>query len=360
MSPTNLIKQVALAEVLLLCKDLDANTRFFVEELGFEIEAIFPADNPKVTNVVGYGMRLRLEASNHDQPIHLRLLCKTEKGVTRGTGMNAPNGSRIRFDRFDPPVEVPPCRPALVINRASDAASWVQGRAGMFYRDLLPCRHGGRFIASHIKITEAGPVPDYVHYHKVRFQMIYCLSGWVKVVYEDQGPPFYLEAGDCVLQPPRIRHQVLESSDNLEVLEIGCPANHETLTDRFMQLPTGRVMPGRDFGGQVFHRYIYTETPYDRWTMSGFKAHDLGIAKATKGLVGVHRIRASGENRAGMSCHKCELMFLYVLDGTLQLILEEETVDLKRGDCCTIPKGIAFHLKGCEEVHFLEVRLPAT
>lgn len=81
-------------------------------------------------------------------------------------------------------------------------------------------------------------MPDYVHFHKVRFQMIYCYKGWVRVVYEDQGPPLVMRAGDCVLQPPRIRHRVLESSPGLEVIEIGCPAEHETFADHDLQLPT--------------------------------------------------------------------------------------------------------------------------
>src|SRR6185436_13024852 len=110
-------------------------------------------------------------------------------------------------------------------------APWTRGRAGMRYRDLIPGRQGGRFIASHIAIPEGGPVADYVHHHFVRVQLIYCHRGWVRVVYEDQGAPFMLEAGDCVLQPPGIRHRVLESSVGLEVIEIGSPAVHETFAD---------------------------------------------------------------------------------------------------------------------------------
>ena len=41
-------------------------------------------------------------------------------------------------------------------------------------------------------------MPDFVHYHLVRFQTIYCLEGWVRLVYEGQGEPFLLRAGDLV------------------------------------------------------------------------------------------------------------------------------------------------------------------
>ena len=75
----------------------------------------------------------------------------------------------------------------------------------MYYRDLIPGRYGGRFIASHIRIPAGGPVPDYVHHHSVEFQLIFCVNGWVRVAYEDQGEPMVLNPGDCFLQPPHIR-----------------------------------------------------------------------------------------------------------------------------------------------------------
>ena len=36
-------------------------------------------------------------------------------------------------------------------------------------------------IASHIRVPD-GPVPDMVHYHKVGFQLIFCVAGWVDVL----------------------------------------------------------------------------------------------------------------------------------------------------------------------------------
>jgi hypothetical protein len=51
-------------------------------------------------------------------------------------------------------------------------------------------------------------------------------------------------AGDMVLQPPGIRHRVLESSPGLEVVEISCPALHETFADHEMELPNGKDRPG--------------------------------------------------------------------------------------------------------------------
>ncbi len=146
----------------------------------------------------------------------------------------------------------------------------------MRYRDLIPGRLGGSFIASHIHIPDAGPVPDYVHFHHVRFQMIFCAKGWVRLVYEDQGEPFVLEAGDCVLQPPRIRHRVLECSADLEVVEIGCPADHETIVEHTIELPTAELRPDREFAGQRFTRHRASQAVWQAWHRSGFEQRDLG------------------------------------------------------------------------------------
>ena len=50
----------------------------------------------------------------------------------------------------------------------------------------------------------------------MRFQLIVVMSGWVELVYEGQGAPFVLRAGQAVTQPPTIRHRVLRCSDGLE------------------------------------------------------------------------------------------------------------------------------------------------
>ncbi len=91
-----------------------------------------------------------------------------------------------------------------------------------------------------------------VHFHKVGFQLIFCIKGWVDVVYEDQGPPIRLTAGDCFIQPPEIRHRVLMASDGIEVIEIGVPAEHVTEIEHDMDLPTPHLRPDREWQGQRF------------------------------------------------------------------------------------------------------------
>ena len=175
----------------------------------------------------------------------------------------------------------------------------------MRYRDLLPDRWGGTFVASHITIPDGGPVPDYVHFHKVRFQVIFVKSGWVRLVYEDQGEPFVMVAGDCVLQPPQIRHRVLESSPGLEVIEIGTPALHDTIADWSLELPNGRGDTSRDWSGQHFVRHIAAEAPYKEWRRPGWEYRDTGIGDATGGLAGVRVARLDDRvRRAGRVRHR--------------------------------------------------------
>ena len=275
--------------------------------------------------------------------------------------MTAPNGTLIQLVDADPPLVLPPLVPSFVVSRIGDDPHWGIGRAGMGYRDLIPDRQGGRFIASHITIPEAGPVPDWVHFHKIRFQMIYCYRGWARLVYEDQGEPFLLQAGDCVLQPPEIRHRVLESSAGLEVIEIGCPARHDTLADHDLPLPTGAFRPDRDFGGQRFVRHQADRATWQPWRLDGFEHRDIGIAAATDGLAGVRVVRPAGVSSSGTSSHDGELLFLFVLEGTMTLGRHDGGPEpLGAGDAVVVPAGLThWFADASADLELLEVTLPA-
>jgi hypothetical protein len=66
------------------------------------------------------------------------------------------------------------------------------------------------------------------HYHDVEFQMVYVLKGWLVSEFEGQGP-VTMRQGSCWIQPPRIKHTVLDYSDDCEVLEVILPADFETV-----------------------------------------------------------------------------------------------------------------------------------
>jgi uncharacterized protein YjlB len=189
-------------------------------------------------------------------------------------------------------------------------------------------------------------VADWVHYHKVRFQMIFCRRGRAQLVYEDQGPPFTLTAGDCVLQPPRIRHRVIEASDGFEVVEIGCPALHETLADHDMTLPTADVRPDRDFSGQRFMRHIAADTAWTPLQASGFERRATGMSAATRGLADVDVLRPGGAVRLESPAHGAEMLFVFLLEGSARLGCRG-THDLRPADAFVIPPGDGWALWDC-------------
>lgn len=355
---TDAIPQVDTAEIVVPCTELDATLPFFKDTLGFRVDAIFPADDPAIAVVSGHGVRLRLERGAQGDPGALRLLCADP--VAGARELTAPNGTRIELVAADPPLDIPPLKESLVIAKMGADAEFGAGRAGMGYRDLIPDRLGGRFIASHIRIPDAGPVPDNVHFHKVRFQMIYCYKGWVKVAYEDQGEPMIMKAGDCFLQPPEIRHRVLECSAGLEVVEIGCPADHMTCLDHDMPLPTGKTLPDRDYGGQRFVFHQAEKAGWGPWRLDGFEARDLGIGAATDGLAGVRVARVSGTPAQEVTAHDAEFLFTFVLEGKVKLDAEgHDATELGPADSFVVPSDLNHALVDpSDDLELLEVALP--
>ena len=353
----------ARAELLLPSRDLHADLAFFRERLGFRLDSIFPADDPAQAVLSGHGVRIRLERGAAEVPGVIRLHCEDPAAFGNGAqDLHAPGGTRIELRDLHPRLRRPPTRHALVVQReGAKGGAWAVGRAGMHYRDLIPGRLGGAIVASHIRIPEAGPVPDDVHYHIAVFQLIFCYRGWVDLVYEDQGPPFRLEAGDCLIQPPQIRHRVLESSAGLEVIEIAVPAEHLTALDHTLELPTGRLRPHRDFGGQRFCRHTARDAVWNPARLPGFSACDTGIAVASGGVANAQVARRTGAGSdAAETSHDADILFTFVLEGAMTLrVPEGETWALRAGDAFVLPPGLRSACERCtDDLALLEVSLP--
>lgn len=67
-----------------------------------------------------------------------------------------------------------------------------------------------------------------LHYHDVEFQMVYVLKGWVKTYMDGQGETLMKE-GSAWTQPPKIKHMILDYSDDVELLEVILPAEFKTV-----------------------------------------------------------------------------------------------------------------------------------
>jgi mannose-6-phosphate isomerase-like protein (cupin superfamily) len=104
-------------------------------------------------------------------------------------------------------------------------------RAYAQYRDLGIADATGGLARAHV-IRLIGPCNpaevSKLHFHDVEFQMVYVLKGWVKTYIEGQGETLMKE-GSSWTQPPRIKHLIMDYSDDVELLEVILPADFKTV-----------------------------------------------------------------------------------------------------------------------------------
>ena len=103
-------------------------------------------------------------------------------------------------------------------------------RAYAHYRDLGIADATGGLAQAHV-IRLIGPCNpaevSKLHFHDVEFQMVYVLKGWVKTYMEGQGETL-MQQGSAWTQPPKIKHLIMDYSDDVELLEVILPADFET------------------------------------------------------------------------------------------------------------------------------------
>jgi hypothetical protein len=103
-------------------------------------------------------------------------------------------------------------------------------RSYALYRDLGIAVASGGLCQAHV-IRLLSPCTDEVrkrHQHDTELQLIYVLQGWIKNEFEGEGVQM-MSAGSCWLQPPGIKHTVLDYSADVELLEIIVPADFKTV-----------------------------------------------------------------------------------------------------------------------------------
>jgi len=99
------------------------------------------------------------------------------------------------------------------------------------YRDLGIAEASHGLAQAHV-IRLIGPCNpaevSKLHFHDVEFQMVYVLKGWIKTYIEGQGETL-MKQGSAWTQPPRIKHLILDYSDDVELLEVILPAEFKTV-----------------------------------------------------------------------------------------------------------------------------------
>jgi len=137
----------------------------------------------------------------------------------------------VRAAAAKPPAAATKKAQRFTVAHARDGEFKTDGlRPYARYRDLGIAAASGGLCQAHV-IRLIGPCTDEVrkrHYHDTELQLIYVLKGWMKNEFEGHGEQL-MEAGSCWLQPPNIKHTVLDYSDDCEVLEIIVPADFKTV-----------------------------------------------------------------------------------------------------------------------------------
>ncbi|SDR91643.1 cupin domain-containing protein [Bradyrhizobium canariense] len=99
------------------------------------------------------------------------------------------------------------------------------------YRDLGVAAASNGLVQAHV-IRLIGPCNpaevSKLHFHDVDFQMVYVLKGWVKTYMEGQGETL-MQQGSAWTQPPKIKHLIMDYSDDVELLEVILPAEFKTV-----------------------------------------------------------------------------------------------------------------------------------
>jgi quercetin dioxygenase-like cupin family protein len=123
-------------------------------------------------------------------------------------------------------------KPQTFVASHAKGAKFATGlRSYAAYRDLLIEQATGGAAQAHVirLLGKCDPkVVSIPHYHGVQFQILYMLKGWMIGEYEGAGR-VKMTAGSCWIQPPGIRHQVIDYSDGCEMLEIILPAKFKTV-----------------------------------------------------------------------------------------------------------------------------------
>ena len=154
------------------------------------------------------------------------------KTVARNVSRSTARKKLAAKGRAQPPAKRVRPKQRIAISHYRDEDFKADGlRAYAQYRDLGVAEASQGLARAHV-IRLIGPCnPDEVsklHFHDVDFQMVYVLKGWVKTYMEGQGETLMKE-GSSWTQPPRIKHLIMDYSDDVELLEIILPAEFKTV-----------------------------------------------------------------------------------------------------------------------------------
>jgi mannose-6-phosphate isomerase-like protein (cupin superfamily) len=102
-------------------------------------------------------------------------------------------------------------------------------RADVEYRDLGWAEASGGMIgAKHIRAIRPFEAETGWHWHDMSAHFVYVLRGWIEFRYAGVDDVVRVSAGSSLSQPAGVAHNVIDRSDDLELIEINLPAGYGT------------------------------------------------------------------------------------------------------------------------------------
>jgi mannose-6-phosphate isomerase-like protein (cupin superfamily) len=155
-----------------------------------------------------------------------------KKSPARKVAAKSTARKTIKAKRAQPSAKRARPKQRIAISHYRDEDFKADGlRAYAKYRDLGIADATNGLARAHV-IRLIGPCNpaevSKLHFHDVDFQMVYVLKGWVKTYIEGHGETLMKE-GTSWTQPPRIKHLVMDYSDDVELLEVILPADFKTV-----------------------------------------------------------------------------------------------------------------------------------
>jgi hypothetical protein len=155
-----------------------------------------------------------------------------KKSPARKTAAKSAARKTIKGKRGVPPAKRARPKQRIAISHHREEDFKADGlRTYAKYRDLGIAEATNGLAQAHV-IRLIGPCNpaevSKLHFHDVEFQMVYVLKGWVKTYLEGQGETLMKE-GSAWTQPPRIKHLIMDYSDDVELLELILPAEFKTV-----------------------------------------------------------------------------------------------------------------------------------
>ena len=154
------------------------------------------------------------------------------KPAAKKTAAKSSARKTIKAKRAVPPARRTRPKQRIAISHHREEDFKADGlRTYAQYRDLGIAAASNGLAQAHV-IRLIGPCNpaevSKLHFHDVDFQMVYVLKGWVKTYMEGQGETL-MQEGSAWTQPPRIKHLIMDYSDDVELLEVILPAEFKTV-----------------------------------------------------------------------------------------------------------------------------------